>query len=500
MTAAVQLDAPSLDAIIHELETASYQPAAALRCAVAFADQLAKPVIELVEKAASGALLLPKQQNLLFWGIHVLGVAGDKSLFRPLLRLIRLDREEFDPYLGDAVTETLPRVLISTFDGDATALFEACAEKSIDGFVRWGLFDAIARLTFDGAIPRATTIEFLARFERENLACPGDAAWEGWQDAVAHLGIEELFERVRATWQDGRSPTEPGDQEFLDELFAETEARPAGTSGMHAHRLRDPLDDPVRTLTWTAREKHVGRETKSPFGPDPAAEVALAPQELGWLEQFLNSARVPPGAMTLEQLDGFFCALAAGPSAPPSEFMPVVWDAGDDPGADFNPDFDDAEQADYVSNLLRRHSNTIALRLNRGYPHFPILQHEGEELKARYWASGFIRGIALRAQIWGARNDALISAFLNMVVALGTDEDHLTEAGIDLGMRETLVEALPTELVRLHHRWHGLADPFPPPATTRYEGKKIGRNEPCPCGSGKKFKRCCGSAEKQSFN
>ena len=23
--------------------------------------------------------------------------------------------------------------------------------------------------------------------------------------------------------------------------------------------------------------------------------------------------------------------------------------------------------------------------------------------------------------------------------------------------------------------------------------RKIGRNEPCPCGSGKKYKRCCGS-------
>ena len=25
---------------------------------------------------------------------------------------------------------------------------------------------------------------------------------------------------------------------------------------------------------------------------------------------------------------------------------------------------------------------------------------------------------------------------------------------------------------------------------------KIGRNDPCPCGSGKKFKQCCGSPEK----
>ena len=31
----------------------------------------------------------------------------------------------------------------------------------------------------------------------------------------------------------------------------------------------------------------------------------------------------------------------------------------------------------------------------------------------------------------------------------------------------------------------------PPESTFRSE-PKIGRNEPCPCGSGKKFKKCCG--------
>ncbi len=28
--------------------------------------------------------------------------------------------------------------------------------------------------------------------------------------------------------------------------------------------------------------------------------------------------------------------------------------------------------------------------------------------------------------------------------------------------------------------------------TTVVKSKKIGRNEPCPCDSGKKFKKCCG--------
>ena len=33
-----------------------------------------------------------------------------------------------------------------------------------------------------------------------------------------------------------------------------------------------------------------------------------------------------------------------------------------------------------------------------------------------------------------------------------------------------------------------------PIETYRRETPKIGRNDPCPCGSGKKYKKCCGAA------
>src|SRR5262249_7527983 len=36
--------------------------------------------------------------------------------------------------------------------------------------------------------------------------------------------------------------------------------------------------------------------------------------------------------------------------------------------------------------------------------------------------------------------------------------------------------------------------------SARGHSKKIGRNDPCPCGSGQKFKRCCGSGEAQRRN
>ena len=44
---------------------------------------------------------------------------------------------------------------------------------------------------------------------------------------------------------------------------------------------------------------------------------------------------------------------------------------------------------------------------------------------------------------------------------------------------------------------NGMPEEDEPPAAMpfRREAEKIGRNDPCPCGSGKKYKKCCGCNE-----
>ena len=483
--------------VIQELEAAEYRPDAVLRRAVEHAGSIAPTVIALVENAAEGIYLLPKQAQLLFWGAHVLAAARCTALYPPLLRLLRLDRAEYlDNLFGDAVTESLPRVLISTFDGDAGPLFELCSQKSADGYLRWGLFDAIAGLTFDGTIPRSMTVEFLSRFERENLADPEDVAWEGWQNAIALLGVEELHDRVRATWRDGRSASEPSDQEVVEERFARSLALAPGDPELFDRHGRKPIDDPAKALAWMASESPERKQEDDPFGPDPAADIAPQAYEIRWLCGFLGSSKVPETALTLEAIDGLFCALNVGPSAPPSEYMPVIWNSEDEADPDDSPSYDSPEQAEYVMRLLNRHWNSIARRLDAGSPHWPVLEQLPGELDARYWAAGFMLGVSIRAQVWEARRDnEFVMAFLQMIVTLSMNEEDLgeSESDIDLEMREKLVDSLPIQLVRIHHLWHGREDPFPPPPPTHYEGRKVGRNEPCPCGSGKKFKRCCGS-------
>lgn len=41
--------------------------------------------------------------------------------------------------------------------------------------------------------------------------------------------------------------------------------------------------------------------------------------------------------------------------------------------------------------------------------------------------------------------------------------------------------------------WYYVDGTMPKPKTMRYEQPKVGRNDPCPCGSGKKYKKCCGA-------
>ena len=60
-------------------------------------------------------------------------------------------------------------------------------------------------------------------------------------------------------------------------------------------------------------------------------------------------------------------------------------------------------------------------------------------------------------------------------------------------MRESEAEELEARRRQQQQRMsYGRGDGDEKPKTVRRKGKKVGRNDPCPCGSGKKYKKCCG--------
>ena len=227
------------------------------------------------------------------------------------------------------------------------------------------------------------------------------------------------------------------------------------------------------------------------------------------LAELLEQRAVPFKGFNLEALDGFLSALVVSPSlVMPSEWQPHVW--GGKP-----PRWDSVDEALEVQQLLMGHWNMCAARVRHGedelpdhlaplmwLPEDPELTgeealHEDELDVGHDWALGFFDGVALREAEWDRwldENDWLEEAF-DLLDRLATGEvlnpDDPTAAATPLGYAERLaiVVSLPGMLADInHHRVDALTPRVP---IRREDGP--GRNDPCPCGSGKKHKKCCGA-------
>jgi uncharacterized protein len=472
-----------------QLETNKMPPVGALRLSGHQADTLLPMLVEAMDKTAEGVFLLPRQEHLLFHGLHALAAVRCCGLYRPLLRWLRSPYTDVNRVLGYGYSsEILPGIMLAVFDGDANPLIEAIEDRTVDGYRRWSLFDVLARLVFDGAVSREAALALIDRFDQERLADDEDPAWEGWQDVIQLLGLEERADRVRASWKDGRNSQREVDQQDWEEELTRSLAEPREPTRFVEQNI-EPLDDAVAALK-AAYDRSRSTETSSTIlekhlPKDPAAKIALNDEEIDWLDGFLLSAQAPDTAMDLETLDGFFTALTVGPDLVlPSMYLPVMWG-----GDGEEPDYDSLEQAEYVMGLLIRHWNTITRRVNREYPCLPLLATGTAWPKGRHWAEGFSRGVGLCFDAWEPLiDDETHSQLLAPIIALERDDPEVVTHPLGPEEREKMLGAVLLAVRGLHAYWRDHADAGV--SATR----KIGRNEPCPCGSGKKYKRCCGSA------
>lgn len=345
------------DAIRTALEQAAGLPREALAAAVANADSLAPAVLNALDQAVAGVHLLPDQENLLFFGLHALSAARHTAAFPGLARLLRRPETELDRLFGDALTQCGTQLLLGLYDGDEDALYALVEDGAAHGWARWAGFQVLARLVWEGRAGRPRLLDLLDRFDRDDMAPLQDAAWEGWADAVCLLGLAEFESRVRRSWAAGRhAPYNDAEGEDWLRRLNDAVTRPEDPTRFENDFIV-AMGDPVAALAWLDHgkdRKSVGRVN------DPAGDSALSIGELDWLDGFLSGSKVPVTTLNLEQLDGFFCALEAGPkTVPMAEALPRIWDSEDAPG----PVFDSPRQAEFVTALLARHRETVRRRL-----------------------------------------------------------------------------------------------------------------------------------------
>ena len=226
------------------------------------------------------------------------------------------------------------------------------------------------------------------------------------------------------------------------------------------------------------------------------------------LSALLDQRAVPFKGLNLEALDGFLTALAVAPSTVlPSEWTPVVW--GGKP-----PTWGSGDEAFEVHSLLMGHWNLCAARVRHHgddlpdhlaplmwLPEDPELTgedalHEDELYVGVDWALGFFTGVALREDEWNQwldDNDWMEEIFdaldrLATGEALNPDDPTAEPVPVDYRERLGIILDLPGMMADInHHRLLAMT-----PRTPIRRDATPGRNDACPCGSGKKYKKCCG--------
>ena len=220
-------------------------------------------------------------------------------------------------------------------------------------------------------------------------------------------------------------------------------------------------------------------------------------QELDRLLLNLDSDDV----MLLDMLDGFLYAIAIGPEAViPSLWLPMALG-----GKGTRPPVDSEEALDHLLGLVMRHYNSILSGLEQtprlAAPIWGATEYDiGIFEDAEMWAYGFCEGVKLNRAAWQPLlSDPEGKRSYRPIGLLG--EQHFSPNQGKLirmpAQRQALAQQIPQALLDIHAFWlshlHGVNVHSP----VQRISPKVGRNDPCPCGSGKKYKKCCGGASEQ---
>jgi uncharacterized protein len=255
-------DLGPIEDYLHAVATEPKLPDVAVGMCTLRIEEAAPKLRAVLLRAADGEVLPDDESLLLFRGIHILGGAHDRQACQPLLRLLRRPQEELDDLLGDAITESMAKILAGVFDDDIDTLFALMADRSIDEFIREAFFGAATFLAWDRRIERSRLREFLVRFYEERPAENGDQAWAGWLQAIMLLGLRDLVPLVDNVWREDRLPEEWISRRQFNKDLAEAERAPDDIDRFTRNNL-GYIEDVLVSLDWARGSEDVYDEKAS---------------------------------------------------------------------------------------------------------------------------------------------------------------------------------------------------------------------------------------------
>jgi uncharacterized protein len=219
------------------------------------------------------------------------------------------------------------------------------------------------------------------------------------------------------------------------------------------------------------------------------------PRRLKQLEKQLASLDGDE-AMLLTELDGFIAGILVCPDLiMPGEWLPMVWGGTNKDAA---PVFENTKQLEQLAGLIIERYNAVAADLQRGPGHYAPLfdvDTRHDDILWELWIDGFDTALQLRPGAWagvgGGDEDVRVAlAGLVTLVQIGRGESTLPKEQVD-DLTAKAHDLIPHHIETLN-AWRISQQVTGQVRAEAPTFGKVGRNEQCPCGSGKKYKRCCG--------
>ena len=236
------------DRIVARLGFAEKLPTGVIEACLSNQDAAVPAFIDLLQRCADNTPVKPEEEDAIFLIVHILGELGEKRAFQPFIDFLAGDQERLDRVLGDAVTENLPQILISTFDGNTQRLYDVMNDSNIHEFVRDAAFRAWTYFVCMGEIDREEAQQYLLQGFGTLRPVTSSYVWVAWVDAVARLGFDDMQDLVKQAFAEDRLPEWSLDfQDFEDELAGALAANDR-QAWMKENRLY-PFTDTVGVLS-----------------------------------------------------------------------------------------------------------------------------------------------------------------------------------------------------------------------------------------------------------
>ena len=203
--------------------------------------------------------------------------------------------------------------------------------------------------------------------------------------------------------------------------------------------------------------------------------------------------------MMLEQLDGFLAGVLVSPDMiPTSQWLPHLWDKNGSAGE--KPAADNLKQIEKLLKLVMEHYNSIATSLLPGseYGYEPVLSvvQDTDIEVPHVWGLGFARALTAYPASWmkilSSGNTEALDALGNLrkVANIATGQSSAPEDE-EIDFMVDAVDQIGEWVETL--AWWRMAQSPVATASAQQAFRSVGRNDPCPCGSGRKFKHCHGA-------